>query len=99
MENTHVSKYNSTSSRVLSRHIKWYMGYLCKFLRHVSATTGLKMKLKLLKIPKIKKTDKAIVCNSGLRLGPEHMLNMAWIVQPYSQDACGIGSGPFAALG
>jgi hypothetical protein len=24
---------------------------------------------------------------------------MAWIVQPYSQDACRIGSGPVAALG
>jgi hypothetical protein len=37
------------------------MGCLCKFLRHMGATTGLKMKLKLLKIPKTKKTDEAIV--------------------------------------
>ncbi len=32
-------------------------------------------------------------------MGPEHMLIMAWIAQPYSQDACRIGSGPFNALG
>ncbi len=31
------------------------MGYLCEFLRHVGATTRLKIKLKLLKIPKSEK--------------------------------------------
>jgi hypothetical protein len=61
MENIHVSKYNSTSRCILARCFKWYMGCPCKFLWHVGATTGLKMKLKLLKIPKTKKTDKAII--------------------------------------
>ncbi len=56
------------------------------------------MKLKLLKIPKSEKTDKGNR-NSGLQLGPEHELIMALIAQPDTQDACGIGSGPFAALG
>ncbi len=55
MENTHVSKYNSTIRRVLSRCVEWYTGCLCKFLQHVGATAGLKMKLKLLKIPKNEK--------------------------------------------
>jgi hypothetical protein len=34
-----------------------------------------------------------------LRFGPEHELIMALTVQPDTQDACGIGSGPFAAPG
>jgi hypothetical protein len=54
----------------------------------------LKMKLKLLKIPKNKQDH----CHSGLWLGLKHKLIMAWIVHPYSQDTCGIGSGSFAAL-
>ncbi len=37
------------------------MGCLCKFLRHVGATTGLKMKLKLLKIPNSEKTDETML--------------------------------------
>ncbi len=66
MENTHVSKYNSTSRCVLSRHVEWYMSCLYKFLCHVVATTGLnKMKLKLLKILKTKKTDKAIIIQAS----------------------------------
>jgi hypothetical protein len=57
----HILKYNSTSRRVSSRRVEWYTGCLCKFLRHMGATTGLKKNLKLLKIPKTKKTDEAIV--------------------------------------
>jgi len=41
------------------------MGCLCKFLQHMGATTGLKMKLKLLKIPKTNKMDKAIVIQAS----------------------------------
>jgi hypothetical protein len=36
---------------------------------------------------------------SPLRLGPDHELIMALIVQQYTQGTCGIGSGPFGALG
>jgi hypothetical protein len=32
-------------------------------------------------------------------IGPQHELIMALTAQQYTQDACGIGSGPFAALG
>jgi hypothetical protein len=40
-------------------------GCLCKFLQHVGATTGLKMKLKLLKTPKTKIADVAIVIQAS----------------------------------
>ena len=32
-------------------------------------------------------------------IGPQHELIMAMTAQQYTQDACGTGSGPFAALG
>ena len=60
-------------------------------------TTGIKIKLKLQKIPKYEKIGDP--CQLPLRLGPEHELIMALTVQPDTQDACGMGSGPFAALG
>jgi hypothetical protein len=41
------------------------MGYLCKFLQHMGATTGLKMKLKLLTNHKNKKTDEIIVIQAS----------------------------------
>jgi hypothetical protein len=65
MENTRVSKYDSTSRRILSRCVEWYMGCLCKFLQHMGATTGLMMMLKLLKIPKTEKTDKTMVIQAS----------------------------------
>ncbi len=93
MENTHVSTYNSTSRSVLLRHVEWYTDCLCKFLKHMGAMTGLKMKLKLLKIPR---NEKKLSSSFRPPIGPRIM---AWIAQPYSQDACRTGSGSFAALG
>jgi hypothetical protein len=64
MENTHVQNIilpADASCQDTSND----MGCLCKFLQHMGATTGLEMKLKLLKIPKTKKTDKAIVIQAS----------------------------------
>ena len=57
--------------------------------------------LKLQQIPKYEKIDKTLrdPSQSPLQLGPDHELIMELTVQQYTQDACGIGSGPFAALG
>ncbi len=65
MENTHISKYNSTSRCVLSRCVEWYMGCPCKFLQHMGATKGLKMRLNLLKIPKNEKNYEPIIIQAS----------------------------------
>jgi hypothetical protein len=57
MENTYISKTNYIITRALSRRVEWCKGCLCKFLRYVGPTTGLKIISKLQKIPKYEKID------------------------------------------
>jgi hypothetical protein len=44
---THVSKTNYINRSILTRHVDWCKGCLCKFLQQMCVTTRLKIKLKL----------------------------------------------------